>query len=194
MLSTPTVVTHGSVIGSLERIGAEVEELWQTQCHERILPVRPFSFGIGVMDDQAEARTIAGRAPFEHLKVSIRVASDEDWPYSDMPHYCDRLATFVVNSHSGMSVEEFQSQARNWLATARHPETHRPYTDMVYQPMLELLSFLRNNSFKTYIVSGGGVDLMRTFAEDVYGIPPYQVIGRCVSGCLAVASQFRACD
>lgn len=87
------------------------------------------------------------------------------------------LLEIVNTSHSGMSVEEFQSQARNWLATAKHPETHRPYTDMVYQPMLELLSFLRDNSFKTYIVSGGGVDLMRTFAEDVYGIPPYQVIG-----------------
>jgi phosphoglycolate phosphatase-like HAD superfamily hydrolase len=80
-------------------------------------------------------------------------------------------------SHSGMSVKEFQAQARNWLATARHPKTGRPYIDMVYQPMLELLSFLRDNGFRTYIVSGGGVDLLRSFAEDVYGIPPYQVVG-----------------
>ena len=87
------------------------------------------------------------------------------------------LLEIVNASHSGMSVEEFQFQARNWLATARHPETGRTYTDMVYQPMLELLSFLRDNGFKTYIVSGGGVDLLRTFAESVYGISPYQVIG-----------------
>ncbi len=87
------------------------------------------------------------------------------------------LLQIVNASHSGLSVEDFQSQARNWLATAKHPETGRPYTDMIYQPMLELLSFLRDNGFKTHIVSGGGVDLLRSFAEDVYGIPPYQVIG-----------------
>ncbi len=87
------------------------------------------------------------------------------------------LLQIVNATHSGLSVEDFQLQAQNWLATAKHPETGRPFTDMVYQPMLELLSFLRDNGFKTYIVSGGGVDLLRSFAEDVYGIPPYQVIG-----------------
>lgn len=87
------------------------------------------------------------------------------------------LLEIVNASHSGMSVEDFQAQARQWLATAKHPETDRPYTDMVYQPMLELLGFLRDNGFKTYIVSGGGIDLLRSFAEGVYGIPSYQVIG-----------------
>lgn len=84
----------------------------------------------------------------------------------------------IVNvSHSGMDVETFQAQARHWLAMARHPEKGRRYTEMVYQPMLELLSYLRDKGFATYIVSGGGVDFMRAFAEEVYGIPPNQVIG-----------------
>ncbi len=87
------------------------------------------------------------------------------------------LLEIVSASHSGIDVDEFQTQVRNWLETASHPETGRLYPDMVYQPMLELLSYLRDSGFKTFIVSGGGVDFMRAFAEDVYGIPPYQVIG-----------------
>lgn len=87
------------------------------------------------------------------------------------------LLEIVEASHSGMDVETFQAEVRDWLATARHPVTGRPYTDMVYQPMLELLGYLRDNGFQTYIVSGGGIDFMRAFAEDAYGIPPEQVIG-----------------
>jgi haloacid dehalogenase-like hydrolase len=76
-----------------------------------------------------------------------------------------------------MTTEEFESVVRNWLATAKHPKTGRLYTEMVYQPMFELLAYLRANGFKTFIVSGGGVDFMRAFAEKAYGIPPEQVIG-----------------
>ncbi len=84
----------------------------------------------------------------------------------------------VVNAtHSGMSVEAFKDDVRAWLGTARHPETGLAYNEMVYQPMLELLSYLRDNDFTTYIVSGGGIDFMRAFAEEAYGIPPEQVIG-----------------
>lgn len=84
----------------------------------------------------------------------------------------------VVNAtHSGMSVEAFQDEVRAWLETARHPETGLAYDEMVYQPMLELLSYLRDSDFETYIVSGGGIDFMRAFAEEAYGIPPGQVIG-----------------
>lgn len=87
------------------------------------------------------------------------------------------LMQIVAATHAGISTDEFQQVVQDWIATARHPKTGKLYTEMVYQPMLELLSYLRNNGFKTFIVSGGGVDFMRVFAEKVYGIPPEQVIG-----------------
>lgn len=87
------------------------------------------------------------------------------------------ILKLVGASHSGITTEEFDASVRSWLAKARHPTTGRPYTRMVYQPMLELLSFLRANGFKTWIVSGGGIEFVRAFAEPVYGIPPEQVIG-----------------
>jgi hypothetical protein len=80
-------------------------------------------------------------------------------------------------THTGMSTDAFSKSVSDWLATARHPRFKRPYTDLVYQPMLELLAFLRNNGFKTFIVSGGTVEFMRVFAEKVYGVPPEQVVG-----------------
>lgn len=87
------------------------------------------------------------------------------------------ILEIVAATHSGMSTEEFIGNARSWLASARHPRSQKPYTEMVFQPMLELLGYLRANGFKTYIVSGGEVAFMRAFAEEVYGIPPEQVIG-----------------
>lgn len=83
----------------------------------------------------------------------------------------------VTVTHSGMTTNEFEKIVGDWVATARHPKTGRLYTEMVYQPMLELLTYLRANGFKTFIVSGGGIDFMRVFSERVYGIPPEQVIG-----------------
>ncbi len=79
-----------------------------------------------------------------------------------------------------MTNDEFAVTVRDWLKTARHPRFDRPYTDLTFQPMLELLGHLRANGFKTYIVSGGGVDFLRVFAEEVYGIPPEQVIGSSI--------------
>ncbi|MDH1010093.1 haloacid dehalogenase-like hydrolase [Pseudomonas nicosulfuronedens] len=87
------------------------------------------------------------------------------------------ILAIVAATHSGVSTDEFIANARRWLASARHPRSHKPYTEMVFQPMLELLGYLRANGFKTYIVSGGEVAFMRAFAEEVYGIPPEQVIG-----------------
>lgn len=87
------------------------------------------------------------------------------------------LIDVVLATHTGMSTEEFERIVKDWIASARHPVTRRPYTQMVYQPMLEVLAFLRANGFKTYIVSGGSTDFMRTWAEAAYGIPPEQVIG-----------------
>ena len=83
----------------------------------------------------------------------------------------------VMATHTGMTTDEFEQIVKDWIATAKHPKTKRPYTEMVYQPMLELLTCLRANGFKTFIVSGGGVDFMRVFSEQVYGIPPEQVVG-----------------
>ncbi|CUJ94723.1 haloacid dehalogenase-like hydrolase [Ruegeria denitrificans] len=84
----------------------------------------------------------------------------------------------VLNaSHSGISVEEFQASVTKWLDTARHPDTGLPYDQMTYQPMVELLRYLRDEGFRTYIVSGGGLHFMRVFAEDAYGVPPEQVLG-----------------
>ena len=87
------------------------------------------------------------------------------------------LLAIVAATHSGMSVEEFSKEVLEWTATARHPRFKRPYTDLVYQPMLELMSHLRANEFKTYIVSGGGIEFMRPWTEKIYGIPPEQVVG-----------------
>jgi len=86
----------------------------------------------------------------------------------------------VMASHAGMSTAEFSTVVETWLARARHPQTVRPYTEMVYQPMLELLAYLRANGYKTFIVSGGGIEFLRVFAEEVYGIPPQQVVGSSV--------------
>ena len=83
-------------------------------------------------------------------------------------------------THAGNTTEEFSQIVKDWLATAKHPKTGRPYTEMVYQPMLELLAYLRANGFKTYITSGGGIEFMRPWAEKVYGIPPEQVIGSSI--------------
>jgi hypothetical protein len=97
------------------------------------------------------------------------------------------LATII---HAGMTTEEFAKIAEDWIASARHPKFNRLYTEVIYQPMLEVLAYLGANGFKPFIVSGGGVDFMRVWADKVYGIPPEQVIGssivrssRCGTAC-----------
>lgn len=90
------------------------------------------------------------------------------------------MLEIMMATHAGMTTVEFEQIVTEWIATARHPTTGRPYTEMVYQPMLELLAYLRANGFKTYIVSGGGIEFMRPWAERVYGVPPEQVIGSSI--------------
>ena len=87
------------------------------------------------------------------------------------------VAEMVIATHTGLTTEEFEAVVKDWLSTAKHPKTGRPYAEMVYRPMLEMLVYLRANNFKTYIVSGGGVEFMRPWTEAVYGIPPEQVVG-----------------
>ena len=90
------------------------------------------------------------------------------------------LLELEIVSHAGNTTEEFAQIVKNWLVTAKHPKTGRPYTEMVFQPMLELLAYLRASGFKTFIVSGGWIDFMRPWTEKVYGIPPEQVIGSSI--------------
>ncbi len=90
------------------------------------------------------------------------------------------LAKLVMASHAGMTTDQFAQTAKDWLKTARHPRFKRPYSELVFQPMLELLDYLRARGFRTYIVSGGGIEFLRVFAEQVYGIPPEQVIGSTI--------------
>jgi hypothetical protein len=90
------------------------------------------------------------------------------------------LLELVMATHTGMTTTEFGQIVTDWIANAKHPKTGKLYTQMVYQPMLELLAYLRANGFKTFIVSGGGIEFMRPWSEKVYGIPPEQVIGSSV--------------
>jgi phosphoglycolate phosphatase-like HAD superfamily hydrolase len=87
------------------------------------------------------------------------------------------LEKILAATLTGMTVEEFNAEVQKWLETAQHPRWKRPYTELVYQPMLEAMRYLRDNSYKTYIVTGGGQDFVRVYAERVYGIPPEQVVG-----------------
>lgn len=90
------------------------------------------------------------------------------------------LIQLLMATHAGMTTDEFAQIVKDWLATAKHPKYNRPYTDLVYQPMLELLTYLRYNGFQTYIVSGGGIEFMRPWTEQIYGIPPEKVIGSSI--------------
>ena len=110
-----------------------------------------------------------GREPFASLlKDDLKAA----------PGGGEQAAAQIVGvTHSGMTAEEFQAAVSEWLDAARHPTKNQPYTSMIYKPMLELLTYLRVNGFKTFIVSGGGVEFIRVFSEKTYGIPPEQVVG-----------------
>ncbi len=90
------------------------------------------------------------------------------------------LLEMTMATHAGMTAEEFEKSVTHWVSTAKHPTTGRLYTEMVFQPMLEVLAYLRANGYKTFIVSGGGIDFMRPWAERVYGIPPEQVVGSSI--------------
>ena len=90
------------------------------------------------------------------------------------------MREIIMVTHAGMTTAEFEQIVKDWIATAKHPKFKRPYTECVYQPMVELLAYLRANGFKTFIVSGGGIEFMRPWTEKVYGIPPEQVVGSSI--------------
>jgi phosphoglycolate phosphatase-like HAD superfamily hydrolase len=87
------------------------------------------------------------------------------------------LLQIVMTTHAGMTTDEFSQTVKDWMSTATHPKTGKHYNEMIFQPMVELLNYLRANGYKTFIVSGGGVDFMRPWTQETYGIPPYQVVG-----------------
>lgn len=112
---------------------------------------------------------LAAEEPFKTVLSGDHVAIAK-LPSSD-------LVKLIVASQNGLSVEAFRDVVRAWAATARHPKYQRPYTELVYAPMLEAMKYLRANGYRTYIVTGGGQEFVRAFAEAVYGVPPQQVIG-----------------
>lgn len=112
------------------------------------------------------------RDPFKAVLANDRAAmakfSESDWEI------------ILAATHAGMTTEAFQQLVKQWLATARDPRFHQPYTALVYQPMLEVMDYLRANGFKTYIVTGGGQEFVRVYSQSVYGIPPEQVVGSSI--------------
>jgi hypothetical protein len=135
---------------------------------------RPYPFQLAFALDQVKA--MASRHPEWQGQEPFRSVLADDLKGIMAGGY-PALIEIVAATHSGLTTEEFEAEVLKWLATTRHLKTNRLFTEMVFQPMLELLAYLRANCFKTFIVSGGGVEFMRTFAELTYGIPPEQVIG-----------------
>jgi phosphoserine phosphatase len=138
---------------------------------------QPYYFqGLFVFD---RIRALEPQHPDWKNKSLFKSAIDNDMKTlaaTDLPS----LAELVMATHAGMTTEEFERTVKDWFATALHPKFKRAYTDLVYQPMLELLVYLRANHFKTFIISGGGIEFVRTFSEKVYGIPPDQVVGSSI--------------
>ncbi len=124
-------------------------------------------------------RALADAQPALRQKPSFKAVLDED-PKALAALGEKGLAELMMATHAGMTTDAFETMVQAWLLDARHPRFKRPYTELAYQSMVELLAFLRAHSFKTFIVSGGGTDFMRPWAERVYGIPPEQVIGSTI--------------
>jgi phosphoglycolate phosphatase-like HAD superfamily hydrolase len=131
---------------------------------------------VQAMFAMARAKELAGRDPSLMANPLFKAIIGND--RAAMAKFGEQeFGEIVAATHSGMTPEEFTAIVQRWLASARHPRFNRLFTECVYVPMLELLTYLRASGFKTFVVSGGGVDFVRTFSQDVYGIPPEQVIG-----------------
>src|SRR5215510_7636335 len=135
---------------------------------------QPFYFQLAFAFDRAKA--MAPQHPEWKTKQPFKALLEHDMKALAASGEKGLLA-IVAATHTGMSVEEFSKEVLEWIATARHPRFKRRYTELVYQPMLELMKYLRANEFKTYIVSGGGIEFMRPSTQKIYGIPPQQVVG-----------------
>ena len=137
-------------------------------------PENPMPFQLAFTFDELKRRLPDEPAWKDDPAVQAALAGDLPALLAD--HY-KGLFHLIALTGSGMTTEEFATRVRDWFASASHPRFHRPYDQLAYQPMLEVLAFLRAHGFQASIVSGGGADFMRVFAERVYGIPPEQVIG-----------------
>jgi phosphoserine phosphatase len=138
---------------------------------------QPYYFQLHFAIDRI--KTLAPQHPEWATEQPFKAILENDM-HTVMSYGVSGLTQLVMASHAGMNTEEFNTIVRNWIKTARHPETGKLLKEMVYQPMLEVLDYLRTNGFKTFIVSGGGIDFMRPWTEEVYGIPPEQVVGSSV--------------
>jgi hypothetical protein len=125
------------------------------------------------------SRALAPQHPEWRTQMPFSAVLDNDLP-SVLAAGEQALVELIMATHAGLTTEEFSAIVTDWLASAKHPRTGRRYDEMVYAPMLELLAYLRANGFKTFIVSGGGIEFMRPWAERVYGIPPEQVVGSSI--------------
>ncbi len=140
-------------------------------------PEKPFYFQLAFALDRIKA--LASKHPEWKEKQPFKGVLESDIK-SVLAGGEQALLEIVMATHTGMTTAAFEQTVSEWVSTARHRKTKRPYTEMVYQPMLELLAYLRANDFKAYIVSGGGIEFMRPWVERVYGIPPEQVIGSSI--------------
>lgn len=138
---------------------------------------QPFYVQAVFMRDRVHA--LAGQHPEWGETQPFKAIIDND-PKVIAQLHGKNLLDLVNATHAGITQDDFRMLVSDWISTARHPRFQRPYTRCVYQPMLELLAYMRSRSFKTYIVSGGGVEFMRVWTERVYGIPPEQVIGSTI--------------
>ena len=138
---------------------------------------KPYYFQLAFAIDRV--KTLASQHPEWKTKQPFKAVLEDDLE-TIAKSGMDGLLALVMESHAGMTTAEFRAIAKDWLGTARHPRFNRRYSELVFQPMLELLAYLRANGFKTYITSGGGVEFLRVFAEETYGVPPEQVIGSSV--------------
>jgi phosphoglycolate phosphatase-like HAD superfamily hydrolase len=138
-------------------------------------PENPAPFQLAFVLDELRRRAPAEPTLAADSMVTAALAGD----YARLlagPHH-DGLMHILALTHAGMTTDEFRARVEAWLTSARHPRFGRPYDQLAYQPMQEVLRYLRSNGFKTFIVSGGGADFMRVWTERVYGVPPEQVVG-----------------
>ena len=138
-------------------------------------PENPLPFQLAFVLDQLKSRVPSEPTLAADPMVKAALAGDVATLLAG--EHADGLMRIVALTHAGMTVDDFDATVRAWLGSAKHPRYGKPYDQITYQPMQEVLGYLRANGFKTFIVSGGGADFMRVFAERVYGIPPEQVIG-----------------
>jgi phosphoglycolate phosphatase-like HAD superfamily hydrolase len=138
-------------------------------------PENPLPFQVAFAIDELKRRLVS--EPELAAEPMVQAALNGDFAKLLAGEHFDGLMQILAITHAGMTADEFGAAVQNWLQTARHPRFKRPYDELTYQPMQELLSLLRANGFKNFIVSGGGADFMRVWVERVYGIPPEQVVG-----------------